>query len=92
MLLFPCLYVSDSLNWGTASKHFLSPGTSLLDAPHASLWFIIGSDGIGRTFGPWVARLMVDSGGQVRYSWMQFLVLVAFTILFEAKIVPNILL
>jgi len=92
MLLFPCLYVSDSLNWGTATKHFFPPGTSLLDATHASLWYIICSNGIGRSFGPWVARMMIALGGQVLYSWLQFLVLVTFMVLFEAKIRPNILL
>jgi len=82
-LLFPTLFLSDGLSAGLMmmSQHLLPKG-SLFDV-NTVVFFRSIALSTGRSLGPPLARMVVDSHGQNGYANQQMMAAVAFLIVFE---------
>mmetsp|Transcript_7408 Transcript_7408/g.17528 ORF Transcript_7408/g.17528 Transcript_7408/m.17528 type:complete len:534 (-) Transcript_7408:41-1642(-) len=90
-ILFPTIFLGDALTAGIVmmSQHLFPVGT-WLDANYVVVFREI-CKGIGRTGGPPVARMTVGAGGQDSYALQQVILAVAFLLLLEVCVRPNIL-
>merc|ERR1712039_918853 len=79
-ILFPSMFLADALTSGSMMMtQYLLPNGNCFDANHVVLYKEI-SKGVGRTIGPPLARLCVDSGGQICYASLQVIIVLLFSI------------
>ena len=82
VLLFPLLYLSESLVAGMVVSN-LAPDGSWLDSAHYLILYCLLCNGVGRTLGPWLGRRSIELGSQDVYAMQQMVVTALFFAIFE---------
>lgn len=89
-VLFPTLYVSESLAGGIMSQYFL-PDPSLFSLKNTQFWCnTVLANGAARFLGPWTARLMIDWKGQNLYAATQLFFCLLFALIFQIGVVRQL--
>lgn len=86
VVLFPTFYLGESLACGTMHQHVL-PAGSVFDGNHCQLYYNI-AQGLGRFFGPWTSRFVVQIAGQNSFAMQQMGICILFVFIFESAVKP----
>lgn len=87
-LIFPAIYLSNSLSNGLMMQHVLPDG-ALFDATKVTLMNKVIGNGVGRFLGPWLARAQIQHAGQNSYGLQQLFLAISFFITFETLMVQG---
>ena len=68
----------------------VEPDGSLLDASNVTLMNTFLTDGLGRFFGPWLARVITDNGSQDIYALQQIAGILLFVIAAEVVLATRV--
>ena len=68
----------------------VEPDGSLLDASNVTLMNTFLTDGLGRFFGPWLARVITDNGSQDIYAVQQIAGIMLFVIAAEVVLATSV--
>jgi len=88
-ILFPALYLGDSLTSGiSVMAHNVCPPDSMLSPNMLMLYRQFAVNGVGRCFGSVVANKTAEQAGQNAYATQQLVCAVVFWALLETLVVP----
>jgi hypothetical protein len=88
-IVFSLLYIVESIIHGIAMSH-VEPDDSLLNASNVTFMNTVLTDGLGRFFGPWIARVLTDNGGQNIYAVQQVAGILVFFIAAEVVLATRV--
>ena len=89
LIVFSLLYNAESIIHGIAMSH-VEPDGSLLNASNVTLVNTFLTDGLGRFFGPWLARVITDNGSQDIYAVQQIAGIMLFVIAAEVVLATSV--
>jgi uncharacterized membrane protein YqgA involved in biofilm formation len=90
VIVFSLLYNAESIIHGIAMSH-VEPDGSLLNASNVTFMNTLLTDGLGRFFGPWIARMITDNGGQNIYAIQQVAGILIFGIAAEVVLATRVI-
>jgi len=89
VIIFPTVFLADGLSRGMMYQHLLPDGEVFADASYAGIYTQLMTNGVGRFFGPWFARLFLDTGGTSLYLKIQVVLVFTFTLLAELFLISK---